>query len=586
MSRIYVYTAIAIILGTHFLYYPKWQKNNTEATISWDVSGYYLYLPAIFIYNDLKKCEFLDDVLEKYNPTPEVQQGYRHATSGNFVIKYSIGQALVYSPYFFIGHVWAKLSTEYPADGFSLPYQISISMGALLISVIGLLILYSVLKIYFSKKISGLAVLVLVIGSNYLNYAAIDGAMTHNTLFTLYAALILLTVRFYENPTSLRGMGIGVLVALCTLVRPTDLISLAIPLLWGIDIFKNGAPGRRLSFFKKNYKSILPAMIICILIGSIQFIYWYYVTGEWVVYSYQDQGFSWLNPHIKNGLISYKSGWLTYSPFMIFSILGFYFLYIKHKQLFVATLFFVASYIYISFAWDIWWYGGSLGQRTMVQSYPILAFPLAAFLNQFFHWNRSIQLIVGTVAAIFIYMNLWFTHQAHLGGMLHVGQMTKAYYWATLLTYNKEKEHLKLLDGVDKVYMGERKRIRTIYQDTSFHVELDQEVQYSEEKMMSLNVDPNKDWMRVSAEFTIGPKERNFWYMTQFRIRIYNHDEVINEYMIRPQRHMNDHQTKRLFTDVPVPQTPWNKLSVKFTNAEGDKWIKIEHLKIEAFDVP
>ena len=47
-----------IILSTAFLFYPKWKKSNTEATLSWDVSGYYLYLPAIFIYKDIKKVSF------------------------------------------------------------------------------------------------------------------------------------------------------------------------------------------------------------------------------------------------------------------------------------------------------------------------------------------------------------------------------------------------------------------------------------------------------------------------------------------------------------------------------------------------
>ena len=30
-------------------------------------------------------------------------------------------------------------------------------------------------------------------------------------------------------------------------------------------------------------------------------------------------------------------------------------------------------FIYIAFAWDIWWYGGSLGQRSMVQAYAVLS---------------------------------------------------------------------------------------------------------------------------------------------------------------------------------------------------------------------
>ena len=52
-SRIINFIAILwFFLG--FSYYPKWEKPWSEATISWDVSGYYHYLLAIFIYKDIR----------------------------------------------------------------------------------------------------------------------------------------------------------------------------------------------------------------------------------------------------------------------------------------------------------------------------------------------------------------------------------------------------------------------------------------------------------------------------------------------------------------------------------------------------
>jgi len=50
------------------VHYPKWRMQKTEATIGWDVTGYYSYLPAIFIYKDLKQLSFYSKIAEKYNP--------------------------------------------------------------------------------------------------------------------------------------------------------------------------------------------------------------------------------------------------------------------------------------------------------------------------------------------------------------------------------------------------------------------------------------------------------------------------------------------------------------------------------------
>jgi hypothetical protein len=84
---VYLICVIAVFYTT-FIYYPKWKNTGTEATISWDVSGYYYYLPAIFIYNDLKKLGFKDSIEAKYKPAGSFYQAFLHA-NGNYVMKYS-----------------------------------------------------------------------------------------------------------------------------------------------------------------------------------------------------------------------------------------------------------------------------------------------------------------------------------------------------------------------------------------------------------------------------------------------------------------------------------------------------------------
>ena len=331
-----------LILGFS-LYQLKWTKQYEEATIGWDVSGYYLYLPAAFIYHDLKNVAFLDGVIEKYKPTPGHMQGFRH-TGGGFVMKYPMGQALQFLPWFLVAHALAE-PLGYPADGFSRPYQAAISWGSLLVALLGLWLARRNLLEYFSDRASALALLGLALGTNYLNYTAFDGAMTHNWLFAAYSALIFTTIRFYKQPSFGRAALIGLLLGWMALTRPTEIVAAFIPLFWGVGSIS--ALRKRLVFFQKNASKIALAIFVCGAVGFLQLAYWKYATGEWIVYSYENQGFSWLRPHLVSVLFSYKAGWLTYWPFMVFGVFGLLALRRQQAALFPGVLLFCGVFLYV-----------------------------------------------------------------------------------------------------------------------------------------------------------------------------------------------------------------------------------------------
>ena len=561
-------------------------KKGPEATLSWDVSGYYMYLPAFFIYRDLKKCHFQREILEKYIPTPNFQQAFIHEPSGNYVMKYSVGQAMVFSPFFALAHLWALGDPKYPPDGFSLPYQFMISIGMLFITAIGLLFLSKSLHYYFDELSVSLTILSLAIGTNYLNYSAIDGAMTHNSLFAIYAILIYLCIQFYRKPSIYLSAGIGICVGLAALIRPTEIISCLIPLLWGVNLLNVDSISKRLSFLKVNWINLITAIIICLSIGAIQLIYWKYVSGEWIVYSYQDQGFSWLSPHIMDCLFSYKSGWLIYSPLMSLALLGFIPLYYNRRHLFFGVFIFAFLFMYIAFSWDVWWYGGSLGQRAMVQCYPILAFSLCALFDVIIkRASNWIKLPFAVVAIVFIYANLWFTHQVHRGGLVHVGEMNKLYFWKVLFTYHKNPDHIKLFDGVEEVYEGALNNRKLIFQDTSFAQVLNHANQFSKTVSLPIKDLPTPfDWIRVSVDASIKYKEWNTWAMTQFIVELKNHSEVVHTSMMRIQRHLSEFQTKRIYLDIRNSNEPYTTVNVLFWNAEGKQEIILNNLTLETFN--
>ncbi len=592
----YAYLLCAtLIVATACLYYPKWQQRDTEATLSWDVSGYYLYLPAALIYGDMTRLEFFPDIEKKYHPGPGMGQAFRHEKSGNYVMKYSSGQAWQFLPWFAAAHLLAE-PLGYPADGFSRPYQVAIGLGSLLVALLGLWFARRSLLYYFSDRATAIALLLLVWGSNYLNYSAIDGAMTHNWLFTAYSLLIFSTIRFYQRPSLGGAAAIGLFVGWAVLTRPTELIAVLIPLLWGVGSM--AGLRERLLFFVKNYGKLLLAGGIFGGIVFSQMAYWHWATGEWLVYSYQDQGFSWLRPHLSDVLFSYRAGWLTYSPVMVFAVVGLWHLWRQQRAIFPAVLAFCAVFLYVTAAWDIWWYGGSLGSRAMVQSYAAWLFPLAAF-SEWILTKNWCRMVLPLVAGLLIWFNLWWTHQAHRGGLFQTEQMTKRYFWKVLGQTDLNRDWLKLLDTKEEFKGAQRNNVREIFfknfeADTvgvtsespvngAKSLILNKEKPYS--PLYDMPVQPGQAaWLRASVTFRCDPKEWDYWRMAQFIVKFQDGDRTVKERMIRLQRHVDGNEVRTVFFDTRLPDQPFTRAAVLIWNADSDKTLRVDDLRVEAFE--
>lgn len=566
LSQITLLFIFVFIFAAGSFYYPKWKQGNAEATISWDVSGYYFYLPAVFIYKDVKQVSFGETVLSKYHPTPDLQQVFRHH-SGNYVMKYTAGQAVLFSPFFFIGHAIAGLSDRYPADGFSFPYQVCIGIGMLLYACLGLYVLRKVLLYFFSDTTTAITLLVVFFASNYLNYSVIDGAMTHNTLFLLYASLLLFTIRFYEKPSLRYAIAIGFTAGLATLVRPTEVICVIIPLCWnivGVKDFKE-----RISFIRQKITIYLSAAFVFLLIVSIQSIYWKIIAGEWFVYTYRNEGFDWLHPHIIHGLFSFNNGWLIYSPVLLLTIIGFVFLFRTKRQLFVTVSLFTCIFIYTCFSWQQWWYGASLGQRAMIQSYPVLALPLASF----FSYALRRQLILFFAVPFLVmctWYNLWMTHQAHRGGYFRAGEMNEAYLRAIFLKNNISPDAQLLLDN-QEVLRGRKEPIAS--QEVMYGpVVIDSAHPFSKE--YDLTVKPGTKWIRAYASVMMPVKEWDLWKMPQFIMRFYKDGKIIKTNFVRVSRVLSDGEKKEIHFDAALPQGV-GRCTLLFWN-EGSKALRVD----------
>ena len=300
-----------------------------------------------------------------------------------------------------------------------------------------------------------------------------------------------------------------------------------------------------------------------------------------------------------DGLFSAKAGWLVYSPLMWFAVIGLFFLIKKRRGLFPAALVFTTIFMYLTWAWDIWWYGGSLGQRAMVQSYPVWAFAMAAFVEWAVskNWRRW---VFAPIAAIFIYFNLWITYQAHGGGLFQTEQMTAAYLKKILFTYKNDPNDLKLLE-VDELFSGERQGVQQVFfhdfeADTTGTTRespingrqsflLDKTVQFTPAFGVKIPDGLAKgSWLRVSANAHVFQKGPNIWSMTQLVVRFSKGGKLVKDCAIRVQRLLDENTTGEVFLDIRIPAAEYDKCETYFWNPDGANRLLVDNIRAEVFN--
>lgn len=396
---------------------------SAKHALTWDVFGYYLYLPASLLHDDvaLRDHAWLEEVMATYDPSTTLYQ-LVDGPDGARVIKYSSGMAVAYVPWFLVAHALAG-PLGYAADGFSAPYQILITYGMLAWALLGLFLLRRALLYFFSDGQAALLLVLVVVGTNWLHLAALDGTLlTHPFLFTLYAALLLATIEWHRRHRLWSAVAIGTVAGWITLVRPSEGVCVLLPLLWSnANGFKS-----KWRLVRAHAMHVVIAGMAFVAIASLQLFYWKSVTGHWLFYSYVNagEGFDFAAPHTWDYLFSFRKGWFVYTPLAVLMVLGLAPLWRRARNLFWPIAIFLVVDLFIVSSWTNWWYaGGSFSARSMAPAYAVLALPLGYLLQG--NWRK---LLVG-VALILVGLNLFQTWQWNQG-IISKERMTAAYYGA------------------------------------------------------------------------------------------------------------------------------------------------------------
>lgn len=419
--------------------FKNWEK--PDRVIEHDVHWYYAYLPSIFIYNDIKQeksdYRFEDDY---YLFWPTI------TADGKKVTKTTLGLSILYAPFFFVAHFYSLFS-DYPANGFSEPYKIFLLLSTVFYLFVGLDFLKKILRKFgFSDMHIATTILLLGLGTNLLCYSSQSAPHTHVYNFCLFAIFIFYTIKWHRNPSLNYSIALGILFGLISLIRPSNSVVFLFFLFYEISDINEIK--KRYSLFKEKYFLIITIVLVGFLIWIPQFLYWKISTGHFFFYSYTHEKFFFNNPKILEGLFSFRKGWLLYTPMMVFALSGIFMMDSELKKLRFPIVFFVLINIYIVFSWWCWWYGGTFGQRPMIESYAILAIPLCSFVKFISEKKIFYRVAFLFTVLFFIWLNIFQTFQFEYQS-LHWDGMTKELYFKQFWKLDKIENFDKYVAGPD-----------------------------------------------------------------------------------------------------------------------------------------
>ena len=385
--------------------------------IDQDVTYYYGYLPATFIYQDLSfrfpdKAGFTGHVWSLGLP------------DGGRIQKMTMGVALLYLPFFLAAHLYTWI-TGGVLNGYSPAYHAALVWAGVFYLMMGLLILRKLLNRYFPEGVTSLVIITLALATNLFNYSSWDGAMSHVYSFFLFACALWLFHSWMDKPGYGNSFLLGLTSGLILLIRPSNLVFiLFLGLLWLFRSENGTSKGQFLLRLKFKWLFLIAGAF---LIWLPQLWYWKINTGHWLIYSYLGEPFYFDRPNIINGLFSFRKGWLIYTPVMVFSLIGVAFMEGRLRRwIFPVAVAFLLN-IYIIFSWWCWWYGGSFSARALVEFYVVLAFPLGAFYRWIFRKQFMLKMITLVLLGFFIWLNLYQSRQ-YRTSLLHWDSMSKKAY--------------------------------------------------------------------------------------------------------------------------------------------------------------
>lgn len=388
---------------------------NLGARLQSDGFYYYAYLRSLAFDGDVNfmndyRLLGLGDKPHLFVPTAT---GHAHSA-------WTIGPAIVWSPFFAVGHAIAsRLGATNPnvsADGISFPYRQAVCLAGLLYGLLGSWFCFRIAARFHARRVAALATVAVMGGSFMLWYVVKEPSMTHAPSMAGVAGFTWAWLATRERRRAWQWALLGGLAGFIGLIRWQNVLFALLP-----------ATDSALALTRAWRRSDRPAVaaalrdgvlfMLCATIAFLpQMLAWRAIYGSWLAVSPVGPQIRWTDPHIVDILWSSRNGLLSWSPVLYAGAIGLLLFAWRNRSAGIPMLAAVAVMTYFNSAIQDWWGSDGFGGRRFDGTIPFFCVGAAAFTAAAVRAvERHPLRVLASAGAALVLWNLTLMSAAHKG---------------------------------------------------------------------------------------------------------------------------------------------------------------------------
>jgi hypothetical protein len=390
--------------------------------------GYYVPLPAIFVYGDpnfvfLHRPDLVQDIIQ-YRWRDGIGWPGLSVHGSGYLDKFALGPAVLQLPFFLVALVISHFRYAV-VNGFETTFQIANAISGGFYFGLGSFLIYRACRLRYDVMPSAVAVTTVILATNLLFYGSADGPYAHIYGFCILSGIVYLTVHRVESaetPSLPAFILFGFLIGLAIMVRPTNAVYALMFL-----VFARGTPLRPLIVGSAC------AFIASVVAASPQMALWYVTAGHLIYYSYGGEGFHFTSPELGNYLFSIRKGVFFWHPLYFLMIVALLLQLPRRRFEGCVALLIVLLGLYLGASWGDYTFGDSFGSRQSVELLPALTLPFAGSIASLTS-TRSRWAAAGVAMALAVLNTVQLNgYISHTLPWNNNTPTTYAKFWATTL---------------------------------------------------------------------------------------------------------------------------------------------------------